>query len=134
MRSDLWSSLNILALNINLLITKKQMSEIKVCYEFKKGEQMQITSRPWQPQDLIDDLQEIINEESDTYLNSKKSTLCMARDYLKNYFKAEMEQRLFVLPPPLTTNDIESIENIGRILLNLDYMDKIGKENRAVWE
>ena len=49
-----------------------------------------IIARPWQPQDLIDDLQGIIDEECDNYLNTRRTTLCMARDYLKEYF-AEMK-------------------------------------------
>jgi hypothetical protein len=45
-----------------------------------------IIARPWQPQDLIDDLQGIIDEECDNYLNTRRTTLCMARDYLKEHF------------------------------------------------
>lgn len=45
-----------------------------------------IVARPWQPQDLIDDLQGIIDEECDNYLNTRRTTLCMARDYLKEHF------------------------------------------------
>jgi hypothetical protein len=77
------------------------------------------------PQDLIDDLQEMIDEEPDNYLNCNRTTLCTARDYLKDYFKAETEGRLFILPKPMTTDDIETINNIGRILNNLDTMGKI---------
>lgn len=47
---------------------------------------MKIVARPWQPQDLIDDLQSIIDEESDNYLNDRRTTLCIARDYLKEHF------------------------------------------------
>lgn len=45
-----------------------------------------IDARPWRPQDLIDDLQALIDEEQDKYLNDRHTTLCMARDYLKAYF------------------------------------------------
>ncbi len=45
-----------------------------------------IVARPWIPQDLIDDLQGIIDEECDNYLNTRRTTLCMARDYLKEHF------------------------------------------------
>ena len=45
-----------------------------------------LIARPWQPQDLIDDLQGIIDEECDNYLNTRRTTLCMARDYLKEHF------------------------------------------------
>lgn len=47
---------------------------------------MKIEARPWEPKDLIDDLQEMIDEEPDRYLNDRRTTLCMARDYLKKYF------------------------------------------------
>lgn len=49
---------------------------------------MKIEQRPWKPQDLIDDLQSIIDEEPDSYLNTRRVTLCMARDYLKEYFSS----------------------------------------------
>lgn len=48
-----------------------------------------IIARPWKPQDLIDDLQGIIDEECDNYLNTRRTTLCMARDYLKEYFATD---------------------------------------------
>lgn len=48
-----------------------------------------IIARPWQPQDLIDDLQSIIDEECDNYLNTRRTTLCMARDYLKEHFSEQ---------------------------------------------
>ena len=47
---------------------------------------MNIEARPWRPQDLLDDLQQIIDEEPDRYLNSRRTTLCMALDYLKEHF------------------------------------------------
>ena len=50
---------------------------------------MKIEARPWKPQDLIDDLQEMIDEEPDRYLNDRRTTLCMARDYLKKHFAEE---------------------------------------------
>ena len=43
-------------------------------------------SRPWRPQDLLDDLQLLIDEEPDRYLNDRRTTLCMARDFLKEHF------------------------------------------------
>lgn len=45
-----------------------------------------IEARPWRPQDLIDSLQALIDAEPDRYLNDRRTTLCMARDYLKEYF------------------------------------------------
>lgn len=47
---------------------------------------MNIVSRPWQPQDLLDDLQLLIDEEPDNYLNFRRTTMCTARDYLKDFF------------------------------------------------
>ena len=49
-----------------------------------------IISRPWIPQDLIDDLQMLIDEEPNSYTNGKRVTLCMARDYLKKFFFADV--------------------------------------------
>ena len=49
-----------------------------------------IVSRPWEPQDLLDDLQLLIDEESDNYLNGRRTTLCMARDYLHDFFSADV--------------------------------------------
>lgn len=51
--------------------------------------EVRIEARPWEPQDLIDDLQLMIDEEPDSYLNGSIKTLCMARDYLKKFFAEE---------------------------------------------
>lgn len=45
-----------------------------------------LTAKEWEPQDLLDDLQEMINEEIDCYSNGRRASLCLARDYLKDYF------------------------------------------------
>lgn len=47
---------------------------------------IKIIARPWQPQDLLDDLQEIIDEESNNYLNTRRTTLCMAKSFLEEHF------------------------------------------------
>ena len=47
---------------------------------------MKIVAKPWEPQDLLDDLQGIIDEESDNYLNTRRTTLETALAYLKEYF------------------------------------------------
>lgn len=47
-------------------------------------------ARPWEPQDLLDDLQLMIDEQPDGYLNHERDILCMARAYLEEYF-AEKE-------------------------------------------
>lgn len=52
-------------------------------------DKFKIVSRPWKPSDLIDDIQGLIDEEPDIYLNTKRSTLCMARDFLKLYFSGK---------------------------------------------
>lgn len=49
---------------------------------------MNIEARPWTPQDLLDDLQSIIDEESDSYLNTRRTTLETALAYLKEHFAA----------------------------------------------
>ena len=46
---------------------------------------MNIESRPWTLQDLLDNLQKMIVEEPDDYCNERRWTLCTARDYLKQY-------------------------------------------------
>ena len=51
--------------------------------------EFRIESRSWEPQDLIDDLQLMIDEEPDNYLNGNRTTLCMAKDYLQKFFAAE---------------------------------------------
>ena len=58
---------------------------------FPDGEmpEFKLVARSWRPQFLIDDLQEMIDEEPDTYTNDRRTTLCMARDYLKEYFSSE---------------------------------------------
>lgn len=60
---------------------------------------MNIVSRPWKPQDLLDDLQMYIDEEPDNYLNGRRTAMCMARDYLKEHFEQKpkwisVEERL----------------------------------------
>lgn len=50
---------------------------------------MNIVSRPWEPQDLLDDLQMYIDEEPDNYLNGRRTTMCMARDFLKEHFRED---------------------------------------------
>ena len=37
-----------------------------------------VDARPWKPQDLIDDLQKMIDEEPDAYLNDRCTPLCTA--------------------------------------------------------
>ena len=53
---------------------------------------MKVEARPWNPTDIIDDLQKMIDEEPDRYLNDRRTTLCMARDYLKEYFSLKAEK------------------------------------------
>lgn len=48
--------------------------------------EIKMIARPWTPQDLLDDLQDMIKEESDNYLNTRRTTLEMARAYLKEHF------------------------------------------------
>lgn len=52
-----------------------------------------IEARPWKPQDLLDDLQKMIDEEPDAYLNDRRTTLCTARDYLKEYFNTYLPEQ-----------------------------------------
>ena len=59
---------------------------------------LKLISRPWQPKDLLDDLQMYIDEEPDNYLNGRRTAMCMARDYLKAYFDALESGRFIELP------------------------------------
>ena len=72
---------------------------------------MNIVARPWEPQDLIDDLQQIIDEEPDRYLNGRRTTLCMARDFLKEHFAESgwisVEERL-----PQETGEVCRVVNL----------------------
>ena len=52
--------------------------------------EVKLISRPWEPQDLLDDLQMYIDEEPDNYLNGRRTAMCMARDYLKELFAREL--------------------------------------------
>lgn len=52
---------------------------------------MNIVAKPWEPQDLLDDLQLMIDELPNSYANRDHTTLCMARDYLKLYFRLPEE-------------------------------------------
>ena len=56
-----------------------------------------VDARPWKPQDLIDDLQKMIDEEPDAYLNDRCTTLCTARDYLKEYLGTTATTMIFSL-------------------------------------
>lgn len=51
-----------------------------------KAAECKLVARAWEPQDLLDALKEMIEEEPDRYLNDRRTTLCMAHDYLKEYF------------------------------------------------
>ena len=44
--------------------------------------------RPWKFQDLLDDLQDMIDEEPDTYMNTRRETLCMAKGYLEEFYQS----------------------------------------------
>lgn len=46
-----------------------------------------IKAIPWTPQCLLDDLQSMIDEEYDNYLNTNRTTLCIAKAYLEEHFK-----------------------------------------------
>lgn len=74
-----------------------------------------IVSRPWEPQDLIDDLQMLIDEEPDNYLNFRRTTMCTARDYLKEHFAEprwiSVEERL---PTEADANPYESVLAIAK--------------------
>ena len=78
-----------------------------------------IDARPWRPQDLIDDLQALIDEEQDKYLNDRHTTLCMARDYLKAYFSLPQLSN-----EALTQADLDSMD-YDKVWI--DYEDGAGE-------
>lgn len=51
-----------------------------------------LTARPWEPQDLLDDLQLLIDEQPNSITNGVRTTLCTAKAYLEEYF-AEKKKR-----------------------------------------
>lgn len=77
---------------------------------------IKIEARPWTPQDLLDDLQGIIDEEPDRYLNTRRTTICMALDYLKEYFDTGLTpdeitaMEIIVLERKMA--DIESVNGV----------------------
>lgn len=73
---------------------------------------MKIEARPWKPQDLLDDLQEIIDEEPDSYMNTRRTTLCMALDYLKDHFAERANA-------PLTLDELREMDG-DPVFVNLD--------------
>lgn len=71
-------------------------------HEEERMEEIELKARKWEPQDLLDDLQEMIDEEPDSYGNERRAVLCMAREYLKEYFTT--------LPnPPLTLEELRGM-------------------------
>lgn len=83
-----------------------------------------IIARPWQPQDLIDDLQGIIDEECDNYLNTRRTTLCMARDYLKEHFA---EQKWIPVTERLPDAWVDVLSCDRNKNLTVDCVDEKGK-------
>ena len=75
-----------------------------------------IVSRPWEPQDLIDDLQMYIDEEPDNYLNGRRTAMCMARDYLKKFF----EQESLAQATSEWVSVDERLPEVGKTVLTLD--------------
>ena len=85
-----------LATNLQPEANDQQITESLQCNGFRDSETLlaskkqvkgiRLMSRPWEPQDLLDDLQLIIDEEPDRHLNDRRTTLCMARDFLKEHF------------------------------------------------
>ena len=49
---------------------------------------IRIVARPWKFQDLLDDLEDMIDEEPNTYLNERRHTLCMAKSYLEDLYQS----------------------------------------------
>jgi len=54
-----------------------------------------------------------------------------AKEIVNVISKAEAEKRLFIIPEPMTTDDIEMIRDVGRILNNLEDMKKISEKHKT---
>lgn len=48
-----------------------------------------LKSKPWEPKDLLDDIQELIDEEPNNYLNHVRNVLCEAHDFLESFFEQD---------------------------------------------
>ncbi len=64
---------------------------------------MNLIARPWQPQDLLDELQLMIDELPDSIANNARTTLCTARAYLEEYFNSQKKE-------PFTLDDLRKME------------------------
>lgn len=105
-----------------------------------------IIARPWQPQDLIDDLQEIIDEESDNYLNTRRTTLCMAKSFLEEHFAKQkwipVTERLpeDTLPRFSEVKQIKvltvlkSWNGLRTVRSQMRYRDTWGKDIKWLWK
>ena len=94
---------------------------------------MNIESRPWTLQDLLDNLQKMIVEEPDDYCNERRWTLCTARDYLKQYFMQPDE--------PLVMEDFTIVgESVDRLAayedtgLDPEEIEQLKRERDAAIE
>lgn len=94
---------------------------------------MNIESRPWTLQDLLDNLQKMIVEEPDDYCNERRWTLCTARDYLKQYFMQPDE--------PLVMEDLTIVgESVDRLAayedtgLDPEEIEQLKRERDAAIE
>ena len=75
---------------------------------------LKIIARQWQPQDLLDDLQMMIDEQPDGYLNTDRTTLCTAKAYLEEHFNQwiKASERL-----PEIDEDVLCCGNHGNIFI-----------------
>ena len=90
-----------------------------------------IEARPWKPQDLIDELQELIDEEPDNYLNGRRTTLCMAKGFLEEHFA---EQKWIPVTERLPEDDVRVLalhdDGIVRIGISKGYFPAVvGRNN-----
>ena len=89
---------------------------------------MTIESRHWNPQDLLDDLQELIDAEPDEYLNDRRTTLCMARDFLKEYFSERSSEPLTPEELALMKGNPIFISGVGEQVLDWEPQYSICSE------
>lgn len=91
---------------------------------------MKLIARPWRPQDLLDDLQEIITEEPESYMNTRRTTLCTALDYLREHFAEQANE-------PLTKEELLGMDGEPVWVCDSNGADQgcwaFVREGSAVW-
>ena len=97
------------------------------------SEEFIVVSRPFEPQDLIDDLQMLIDEEPNLYLNDRRATLCMAQAYLKEHFAEDKHGRCdYCRGATYTDKPFKVITQLGReVEVQFHFCPNCGSDMRG---